>query len=148
MDRCEVAGIASSWRPGRSVQKQDVASVYEALLEGANIDASDPAMKSKTGMTPLMLACRDGHSRLVGLLLDQKADVNAIEQQSQWSPLFIAARNQHLDVVMQLVAGRADVLWRDRQGRTVLESVQHDDPRFAPELRELLELEAPEAFGK
>ena len=97
-------------------------------------------------MTPLMLACRDGHTRLVSLLLEQKAEVNAVEQQSRWTPLFVAARNRHSDVVMQLLVHSADASVRDNKGRSLMQSVQDDDPAFADEFRELLELEAPEVF--
>merc|ERR1719498_1362228 len=58
----------------RSVQKHDVAAVYEALLEGAHVDSVGQLARArdKLGLTPLMLAALDGHERMVGLLLEHK----------------------------------------------------------------------------
>lgn len=63
-----------------------------------------------TGATALMLACERGHSAIVKLLLDLKADVNMRDTTpSQCTALFYAARAGKNTIVQQLASAKADV---------------------------------------
>lgn len=71
--------------------------------------------------TPLLLACKKGHVKIVDLLLERGAD---IEQQNKfgWTPFFYAVKWHQLDVVQFLVDQRgANIDRKDKFGRTPLE---------------------------
>mmetsp|Transcript_105702 Transcript_105702/g.242064 ORF Transcript_105702/g.242064 Transcript_105702/m.242064 type:complete len:235 (-) Transcript_105702:52-756(-) len=133
-----------------SVHRQDVTGVAEALLEGAVADVRrtdmDPttmrighAARSGHGMTPLMLACRDGQQDLAELLLQNKAQVNATDHRG-WTPLFAASTNGNLDCCLLLLKYDADINRPDRQGRTALDCTPTDHQEA---VRELFALEGP-----
>jgi ankyrin repeat protein len=60
------------------------------------------------GMTPLLLATRDGHVEAVKVLLDAGADVNQVSAGDKTSPLLIATINGHFDLAMFLLEKGAD----------------------------------------
>jgi ankyrin repeat protein len=60
------------------------------------------------GLTPLLLAAREGHTDAVQALLDAGADVNQVSAGDRTSPLLIATINGHFDLAMQLLAKSAD----------------------------------------
>jgi ankyrin repeat protein len=67
-----------------------------------NLDAVD-----SSGCTALGLAASNGHLRCVTMLLDAKADVNALSD--SLTALMFASQYGHLDVVNALIDARADV---------------------------------------
>ena len=62
--------------------------------------------------TPLHLAASHGHLSVVEYLVNQKADINAINN-DDWSPLHYAAINGHLNVVEYLVNQKANIKAKD-----------------------------------
>ena len=60
------------------------------------------------GLTPLLLATREGHVEAVQALLDAGADINQVSAGDRTSPLLIATINGHFDLAMTLLAKGAD----------------------------------------
>jgi ankyrin repeat protein len=60
------------------------------------------------GLTPLLLAAREGHVDAVKVLLDAGADVNQVSAGDRTSPLLIATINGHLDLALMLLEKGAD----------------------------------------
>jgi ankyrin repeat protein len=60
------------------------------------------------GLTPLLLAAREGHVDAVKVLLDAGADVNQASAGDRTSPLLIATINGHFDLAMAMLEKGAD----------------------------------------
>jgi uncharacterized protein len=60
------------------------------------------------GLTPLLLAAREGHVDAVKVLLDAGADVNQVSAGDRTSPLLIATINGHFDLALMLIERGAD----------------------------------------
>ncbi len=60
------------------------------------------------GLTPLLLAAREGHVDAVKVLLDAHADVNQVSAGDRTSPLLIATINGHFDLALMLLEKGAD----------------------------------------
>jgi len=60
------------------------------------------------GLTPLLLAAREGHVEAVKVLLDAGADVNQVSAGDRTSPLLIATINGHFDLALMLLEKGAD----------------------------------------
>ena len=60
------------------------------------------------GLTPLLLAAREGHVDAVKALLDAGADVNQVSAGDRTSPLLIATINGHFDLALMLLEKGAD----------------------------------------
>ena len=60
------------------------------------------------GLTPLLLAAREGHAESARALLDAGADVNQVSAGDHTSPLLIATINGHFDLATLLLSSGAD----------------------------------------
>ena len=60
------------------------------------------------GLTPLLLAAREGHTESVRALLEAGADLNQVSAGDKTSPLLIATINGHFDLAMLLLDKGAD----------------------------------------
>ncbi|CAG9314155.1 unnamed protein product [Blepharisma stoltei] len=114
------------------------------LLTKANIEE-----KNHIGCTPLAVATRSGHLKIVELLIKEGANINAVNDAGQ-SILFIACWHNHKDVVELLINQGAIVDQPDQRGWTpLIISVYHD----YTEIVELLlqagaDIEHQDSFGK
>ena len=75
---------------------------------------------NKGGLTPLLLATREGHMDAVRTLLDAGADVNQSSDGDHTSALLIATINGHFDLAMFLIEGGADPRLASEAGATPL----------------------------
>ena len=75
------------------------------------------------GMTPLLLAAREGHTETVVALLDAGADVNQVSAGDKTSPLLIATINGHYDLAKLLLDRGADPRIPSENGVTALYAV-------------------------
>jgi uncharacterized protein len=71
------------------------------------------------GMTPLLLAAREGRLEATSALLDVGADINIVDP-DQHTALILALINGHVDVAATLIERGADINMADRVGRTPL----------------------------
>ncbi|MGD8340551.1 MAG: ankyrin repeat domain-containing protein [Gammaproteobacteria bacterium] len=71
------------------------------------------------GMTPLLYAAREGHTTMVGKLLDAGADIDGTEA-NQITPLLMAVSNNRMETASLLIERGADIDARDWYGRSPL----------------------------
>jgi len=85
-------------------------------------DASLISARDTDGSTPLHCATWKGHERLVEVLLQQGADVNATNNNEHWgtTPLHAAAHANQRAIAELLIAHGADIHARNLNGRTPL----------------------------
>ena len=96
-----------------SMDEADIARVRELIDAGADVN-------SKEGATLLSTASGNGHTEIVKLLLDAKADVNAARKIDGMTPLHTASANGHVETVKLLLGAQANVNAADTDGRTPL----------------------------
>jgi len=106
----------------QAVKKNCKAIAWRLLLANAIVDA-----KSKTGVTPLMLAV-DNNETLTRMLLERGANPNA-EDFNGNRVIHIAARRSTVSVVRWLLHYDVDYAVRDRQGNTPDELAQSSEIR-------------------
>ncbi|XP_071181366.1 uncharacterized protein [Mytilus edulis] len=61
-----------------------------------------------TGSSPLFIACQEGQTEVVQMLINNKADINKCRD-TGLSPLYIACQNGHTEVVQMLINNKADI---------------------------------------
>jgi uncharacterized protein len=103
----------------------DTAAVRGLIDGGAEIDQRFPMVNGfNDAHTPLLVAARDGHTEIAGMLLEAGADVNATEPTFGAVPLHKAVYNGHVELT-EMIAGRPDVDL-DFQGATNGYTPLHD----------------------
>lgn len=92
----------------------DVARVQEFLAAGAAVNQQE---QDHNGWTPLDLAVRNGHKKVVQVLLAAGAAFNQKNYRG-WTSLYLAVVYRKLEVAQVLLAAGADANWQDSYGRT------------------------------
>ena len=77
-------------------------------------------MAAQGGVTPLLLAAREGHLESVRALLDAGADVNQVSAGDRTSPLLIATINGQFDLAQYLLGRGGDPTLAAENGATPL----------------------------
>jgi ankyrin repeat protein len=85
------------------------------------------------GLTPLLLAARDGHVDAVLALLKGGADINQVSDGTRVSPMLIATINGHFDLAMLLLGKGADPKIASAAGDTPLHAALN--VHWAPKAR-------------
>ena len=77
-------------------------------------------IRNKVGMTAIGLACKEGHTRAVEVLLSYKAKLNVGCGAERMTPLCFAANYGHEELVKFLIDKKARILGKDKYKRTPL----------------------------
>ncbi|XP_078061691.1 uncharacterized protein bcl3 [Mustelus asterias] len=85
-------------------------------------DRIDLEIRNYDGYTPLHVAVNSCHREIAAYLLDQGADVDAVDIKSGRTPLVHAAESNHLDMVNLLLEHGANVNLQTYSGNTALHS--------------------------
>ncbi|MGD9503731.1 MAG: ankyrin repeat domain-containing protein [Syntrophobacteraceae bacterium] len=95
--------------------------VQTLLQHGAHISsgAGGPTPPQKKGLTPLMMACIGGNYDVAKLLIQQKCDVNARDEDGE-SALLYSIKDGRLNLVKLLLKNGARINSKDAYGRTPL----------------------------
>jgi uncharacterized protein len=112
-------------------------AVHQAALDGDNATIKELLQANPSLVnigdydknTPLHLAAMHGHADTAKLLLDDGANVNALNTAGM-TALHLAAKAGFLDVVKVLVNAKPDLSIKDSRGWTALvwaENAHHDD---------------------
>ena len=80
----------------------------ELEITGAPKLAQLNAKSGDSGGTPLFMACQNGHTDVVQLLLYSQADLDQQTPGSGTTPLFVGSQNGHTDVVKLLLDAKAN----------------------------------------
>ena len=88
----------------KAVIDNDLEKVKQLLADGADLEERYPVLNGfNDAHTPLLVACRDGHTEIVAELLKAGADVNAVEPTFAAVPLHKATYNGHVEITRMLV---------------------------------------------
>jgi ankyrin repeat protein len=96
--------------------KGDLETVKVLLKANANANAT-ASLLNFTKVTALHIAAEVGHTKIVKVLLDAGAEVDA-RTSNDTTPLHQAAQEGHLDIVRELLIAGADLDARDDNGTT------------------------------
>ena len=98
-------------------------AIFFAALNG-NVDLAEKLIGAgcslnihdKNNLSPLAIACDEGHSKTAGVLIEARADVDGrlLRDFVIWTPLMLACANGHRECVKLLLASRADVTFELR----------------------------------
>ena len=95
---------AESQKLMEAVTEGDLEGVKKLIAEGVDIEERYPILNGFNDYhTPLLVACRDGHTEIVAELLKAGADMNAVEPTFIAVPLHKATYNGHADITQMLV---------------------------------------------
>ena len=98
-----------------AAQFGDFEKVQKLIRNGVDVDLRDSA-----GYTSLHYAARNGHLNICKLLLENKADIDAVTRSGRATALHRACSAGHVKIVKYLVEQKADGKLIDGDGKTVL----------------------------
>src|SRR6266446_1033369 len=108
----------------RSPQKEIIKAARNGQVARLkDLLAGDPTLidaRDKDGSTPLHCATWKGQSKVVALLIEASADVNAHNNNDHWgtTPLHAAAHANQAAIAQLLIDNGADLNAQDNEGRT------------------------------
>ena len=105
----------------KSAAAGDLSTIKDALGDSVDLNAQDPQF----GITPLAWAALMGHTKVVALLLEHGADVNA-QNRDGATPLHSAAFLGRVETVKFLLQKGADITLRNNDGSTPMNAAQVD----------------------
>jgi hypothetical protein len=91
----------------RAAERGDIAEVRRALKKGANIDAS-VIRCDHNDMTPLMKAAQYGHTKICELLIENGANIEAVDDVGKTALIYAAWWN-HLETCRLLIENGASM---------------------------------------
>ena len=106
-----------------AVKANDRAAVESILAGGADINESDFVLG-----TPLHVAVARGNLDLAKLLIDRKADLEAVSEREEAKAVHLAAYFGDIDMLRLLLESGADIDARDKYGQTPLHQVALTGP--------------------
>ena len=109
----------------------DLQKVKDLLNERAEVNTRD-----KDENTPLMISADKGHLKVVELLIDAGADIDAVDGHLGYTSLMKAADKTRVRVAKLLVEKGADINAKSKYGRTALELARVHGPRVTEILKE------------
>lgn len=96
-------GKIASQKLSQFVLAADIRGVRETIKSGCDLEQRYPIIGSfSDGHTPLLIACRDGHTQIADALIQAGANVNAVEPVFGAVPLHKATYNGYLEIVRLL----------------------------------------------
>ncbi|MBM3847302.1 MAG: hypothetical protein FJ405_13595 [Verrucomicrobia bacterium] len=98
----------------RAVEAGEINRVKALIAQGARVGSTN-----RYGISPLWIACRDGHEAIVQSLLAAKADPNTLRPGGE-TVLMTASRTGHPGVVRALLEAGAKIDAKDRRGQTAV----------------------------
>jgi hypothetical protein len=124
----------ASWQ---AVQIENPEVVRALIAAGADVNAAD-----ERGTTALMLAAAMHQAAIVSLLLDAKANVNALNQENEAALIYVPQNEETVEeaiaVVRKLSEAGADLNVRQNKGQTALIiAASRCSPRLVQTLMEL-----------
>jgi len=78
------------------------------VIEKMHLDSVKVNVKNIEGVTPLMFAAENGHTKIVKLLVNKGADINIVPKYSKVTPLIAAVKNNHVEIVEFLLKNNAN----------------------------------------
>jgi len=115
-------------------------SVFLATIFGQNFeivkciidDINEIDMRDGNDDTPLMVAASLGNLKIVKLLVDHGADLNAVSKASDYTPLLDALQKGHEEVAKYLIAKGANVITMGKDRNTpLMYAVDQNMPELA-----------------
>ncbi len=105
--------------------KGKTAEAKRLIAEGAPVDWE---AKDGLGFTPVFMASSAGHTEIVMLLHEHKANINAKTDSTGGgdTPLHWAARNNKMDTVRALVEAGCNIGIRNSRGNTAAEDAKEE----------------------
>jgi ankyrin repeat protein len=82
----------------------NLAKIIDLLAQGADVNTVDTY-----GTTPIYKAAYAGHTEIVNLLINAKANLNTSTIYSMATPLYVAAARGHTEIVRLLITAKANV---------------------------------------
>ena len=104
-------------------QTGNLGQVKAALAQGADVNGLDQR-RSRTGRRPLNWAAWHGYTQIIGVLLEQGADINATNI-SGFTALHHAVENGSKNAVKVLLAAGADPQLANKKGRTPFQTAKN-----------------------